>query len=223
MVANQQSLEIGKIRLFIFDALDGKRNASTSLEQITMRRMESVYAISYMFVIWLMPMSWVWNGCKGSRLSTLGTFERFSLRQGKYHSQHVISRSASVTHCALPGRANLTGVWVATHNNRLEVICRHLHLIFPINCVITFVIQLVKTGKNSMTALTIKSVGNSAGVLLPKEILTKLRVDKGDVLHVIETENGIELTPYDPEFDAQMAVAEDIMREDRDILRKLAK
>jgi bifunctional DNA-binding transcriptional regulator/antitoxin component of YhaV-PrlF toxin-antitoxin module len=53
--------------------------------------------------------------------------------------------------------------------------------------------------------------------------LTKLRVDKGDVLHVIETENGIELTPYDPEFDAQMAVAEDIMREDRDILRKLAK
>jgi len=74
-----------------------------------------------------------------------------------------------------------------------------------------------------MTALKITSVGNSAGVLLPKELLTKLRVDKGDVLHVTETENGIELTPYDPAFDAQMAVAEDIMREDRDILRKLAK
>ena len=74
-----------------------------------------------------------------------------------------------------------------------------------------------------MATLTIKSVGNSAGVLLPKEILTKLRVEKGDVLHVIETENGIELTAYDPEFDAQMANAEDIMREDRDILRKLAK
>ena len=58
-----------------------------------------------------------------------------------------------------------------------------------------------------MTALKITSVGNSAGVLLPKELLTKLRVDKGDVLHVIETENGIELTPYDPEFDAQMADA----------------
>ena len=66
-----------------------------------------------------------------------------------------------------------------------------------------------------MATLTIKSVGNSAGVLLPKEILTKLRVEKGDVLHVIETENGIELTAYDPEFDAQMAIAEDIMREDR--------
>ena len=74
-----------------------------------------------------------------------------------------------------------------------------------------------------MITLKITSIGNSAGVLLPKEILTKLRVDKGDVLHVFETENGIELTPYDPEFDAQMTIAEDIMREDRDILRKLAK
>jgi len=96
-------------------------------------------------------------------------------------------------------------------------------LVFPIKCVTTYVIHFYQNWKNSMTVLKITSVGNSAGVLLPKELLTKLRVDKGDVLHVIETENGIELTPYDPEFDAQMAVAEDIMREDRDILRKLAK
>ena len=74
-----------------------------------------------------------------------------------------------------------------------------------------------------MTALKITSVGNSSGVLLPKELLAKLRVEKGDMLHVIETENGIELTPYDPVFNAQMEIAEDIMREDRDILRKLAK
>ena len=77
--------------------------------------------------------------------------------------------------------------------------------------------------EDNLTTLKIISVGNSTGVLLTKELLTKLGVDKGDVLHVIETENGIELTPYDPEFDAQMAVAEDIMREDRDLLRKLAK
>ena len=74
-----------------------------------------------------------------------------------------------------------------------------------------------------MTALKITSVGNSAGVLLPKELLAKLRVDRGDLLHVIETENGIELTAYDPTFDAQMALAEEIMREDRDVLRRLAK
>ena len=80
-----------------------------------------------------------------------------------------------------------------------------------------------KTERHPMTTLKITSVGHSAGVLLPKELLTKIRVDKGDVLHVIETENGIELPPCDPEFDMQMTVAEDIMREDRDILRKLAK
>jgi len=77
--------------------------------------------------------------------------------------------------------------------------------------------------EDKLATLKITSVGNSAGVLLPKELLIKLRVDKGDVLHVIETENGIELTPYDPEFDDQMAVAEEIMHENRDLLRRLAK
>ena len=77
--------------------------------------------------------------------------------------------------------------------------------------------------EEKLITLKITSIGNSAGVLLPKEILTKLRVDKGDVLHVFETENGIELIPYDPAFDVQMAVAEDIMHENRDVLRRLAK
>ena len=74
-----------------------------------------------------------------------------------------------------------------------------------------------------MTMLKIISIGNSAGVVLPKELLTKLRVDKGDVLHVVETENGIELTRYNPEYYAQMAIAEDIMIENEALLRKLAK
>ena len=77
--------------------------------------------------------------------------------------------------------------------------------------------------EEKLTTLKITSIGNAAGVLLPKEILTKLQVDKGDVLHVIETEHGIELTPYDPEFDVQMAVTEEIMHENRDLLRRLAK
>ena len=53
-----------------------------------------------------------------------------------------------------------------------------------------------------MTPLKITSLGNSAGVPLPKELLSKLRVEKGDMLHVIETENGLEFTLYNPEFDA---------------------
>ena len=52
-----------------------------------------------------------------------------------------------------------------------------------------------------MMKLKIISVGNSAGILLPREILSKRGLGEGDVLKVTETENGIELTPHDPEFD----------------------
>lgn len=71
--------------------------------------------------------------------------------------------------------------------------------------------------------LKITTVGNSAGVVLPKELLARLRLEKGDCLYVTETPDGIKLMPYDPAFDEQMQVAEDIMREDRDVLRQLAK
>lgn len=70
--------------------------------------------------------------------------------------------------------------------------------------------------------LKITTVGNSVGVVLPKELLAKLRVEKGDSLYVTELADGIKLGPYDPEFARQMAVAESVMREDRDLLRKLA-
>jgi putative addiction module antidote len=71
--------------------------------------------------------------------------------------------------------------------------------------------------------LAIRSIGNSAGVVLPKEVLNRLRVGKGDKLYLIETEDGYKLTPYNEEFAKQMSIAEDIMREDRDILKALAK
>ena len=73
-----------------------------------------------------------------------------------------------------------------------------------------------------INSLKLTNVGNSVGVVLPKEILTKLRVDKGDTLYVIETSEGIELTAYRPDFAAQMDAAEEIMRENRDVLKKLA-
>ena len=73
-----------------------------------------------------------------------------------------------------------------------------------------------------MGVLKITTIGNSVGVILPKELLERLRVQKGDNLYVIETRQGIELTPYNPEFALQMESAEEVMREDRDALRKLA-
>jgi putative addiction module antidote len=74
-----------------------------------------------------------------------------------------------------------------------------------------------------MTAkLKITSIGNSAGVILPKEVLEKLRVEKGDTLFLTETPNGIELTAHDDEVERQMEIAEKVMRENRNLLRKLA-
>ncbi|MGN6152268.1 MAG: AbrB/MazE/SpoVT family DNA-binding domain-containing protein [Lysobacteraceae bacterium] len=70
--------------------------------------------------------------------------------------------------------------------------------------------------------LKITTVGNSAGVILPKELLARLRLEKGDELFALETPGGIVLTTYDPELAAQMEVAEQTMREDRLVLHKLA-
>lgn len=71
--------------------------------------------------------------------------------------------------------------------------------------------------------LKLTNIGNSLGVILPKELLNRLRVDKGDSLYAIETPSGIELTAYRPDFANQMELAEQIMHENRDVLRKLAK
>ncbi|MBS0216870.1 MAG: AbrB/MazE/SpoVT family DNA-binding domain-containing protein [Proteobacteria bacterium] len=70
--------------------------------------------------------------------------------------------------------------------------------------------------------LKISAIGNSAGVILPKELLARLRLDKGDELYAIETPDGIRLTTYDPELAAQMEVAEEVMRKRRTLLHKLA-
>jgi len=65
-------------------------------------------------------------------------------------------------------------------------------------------------------------VGNSTGVIFPKELLEKLRVQKGDELQVLEIPDGVQLVPFDAEFARQMGVAEGVMRKRRNLLRKLA-
>ncbi|MFT4641929.1 MAG: putative addiction module antidote [Verrucomicrobiales bacterium] len=70
--------------------------------------------------------------------------------------------------------------------------------------------------------LKLTQIGNSVGVILPKELLAKLRVDKGDSLTVTETPSGLELTPWDEVKQRQLEAAERVMRKNRDMLRKLA-
>ena len=74
-----------------------------------------------------------------------------------------------------------------------------------------------------MHMLKLTQVGNSVGVILPKELLAKLRVEKGDTIYVTETPDGLALTPYDPEVAAQVEAGRRFMREYRDAFHELAK
>ena len=68
----------------------------------------------------------------------------------------------------------------------------------------------------------VTTVGNSTGIVLPKELLMKLKIEKGDTLYLTETPDGVQLTPYDEKFLRVMDAAAQVMRENRDVLRKLA-
>ena len=72
------------------------------------------------------------------------------------------------------------------------------------------------------TTTKIIAIGNSAGIILPKEILARLNVQKGDYLYLNETPAGFQASPYDEEFDAKMEVADRIVRRYRDAFKRLA-
>ena len=75
-----------------------------------------------------------------------------------------------------------------------------------------------------MLRFKVTTVGASVGVILTKEALTRLGVKKGDFVYLTEApEGGFRLTPYNPEFERQMSIAEGLMHDDREILRALAK
>jgi putative addiction module antidote len=74
-----------------------------------------------------------------------------------------------------------------------------------------------------MIELKLTAIGNSVGVVLPKEALARLKVSKGDTLYITETPDGYRLTPYDPAFEAQMVAARKIMKKRRAALGELAR
>ena len=69
----------------------------------------------------------------------------------------------------------------------------------------------------------VTQIGNSLGVVLPKEVLAKLKVEKGQVLHVLDTPDGVALTAYDPEFEEVLDIIDDVSSEYRNTLRALSK
>lgn len=74
-----------------------------------------------------------------------------------------------------------------------------------------------------MQKLKITTVGSSAGIVLPKNVLSRMKSKKGDTLFLIETKDGYILTAYDPEFESQMESAEKVMKGYRNALKELAK
>jgi len=70
---------------------------------------------------------------------------------------------------------------------------------------------------------TIRQVGNSLGTTFPKEMLDRMHLGKGDTIYIVETANGLLLTPFDPEFSKAMAVYEKGAAKYRNALRELAK
>ena len=74
-----------------------------------------------------------------------------------------------------------------------------------------------------MHTLKLTQIGNSVGVILPKEVLARLKVEKGDVIYLTDSADGMRLTPHDPMFETQMKAAREVMRKRRAVLRELAK
>ena len=82
-------------------------------------------------------------------------------------------------------------------------------------------IKVASTGR-TIGKVKVTQVGNSLGIVLPKEMLAELNVEKGDSLHLVKHPDGYIVTAYEPDFAAKMAVLEEVMRENRDVLRRLA-
>ncbi len=74
-----------------------------------------------------------------------------------------------------------------------------------------------------MVNLTIRKVGNSLGVILPAEAAAFLRVKEGDQLYLTETPDGYRITPYDPEFEQAMNLANEFIDRHKNALRELGK
>ena len=74
-----------------------------------------------------------------------------------------------------------------------------------------------------MFSLKVTKIGNSLGLILPKEVLARLKLAKGDEIFITEAPEGYRITPHNPVFEAQMQAARKIMKRRRAVLRELAK
>jgi putative addiction module antidote len=72
------------------------------------------------------------------------------------------------------------------------------------------------------TTAKVISIGNSIGIILPREVASRLHLEKGDSVFITETPEGVRLSPYDDNFARKLDAMEEVMRENRDVLKRLA-
>jgi putative addiction module antidote len=158
------------------------------------------------------------------------------------HAEYV-AQTADLTLAVIPAKAgtqtlrcpDLTSsfcsrdfpVWVPAFAGMTEVKTRErsfllLKYYIRYNNVSTFVIIRPNLEK-TMQALKLTQIGNSVGVVLPKEILAQLKLAKGDTVFLTEAANGVMLSPYDPAVEEELNAGREFMKEYRDTFRALAK
>jgi putative addiction module antidote len=71
--------------------------------------------------------------------------------------------------------------------------------------------------------LKVTKIGNSLGVILPRDLLAKLQLDKGDSIFLVDTPDGMRITSYDPAFAEQMESARTLMKKRRNVVNELTK
>ena len=74
-----------------------------------------------------------------------------------------------------------------------------------------------------VATLKLTAIGTSTGVVIPEIMLNRMKVERGDALHVIETPDGYLLTPYDPKVAEQVEAGREFMKDNRDTFKALAK
>lgn len=74
-----------------------------------------------------------------------------------------------------------------------------------------------------MLKVKVTPIGNSLGILIPKEALSKLKAERGDTLYLVESQDGYTLTPYQQDFEEQVDAASKLMKRYKNTLRELAK
>lgn len=70
---------------------------------------------------------------------------------------------------------------------------------------------------------TLRKVGNALGITIPKSVLEQYNLSEGDSLYLVQTENGLQLTPYDPDFSEMMQAYQEGAKRYRNALHELAK